>query len=113
MDTNVPTAWLGGSVHRNHDGREAGLSWALRAGDDLQAAQRPSRHLFALRADGVGNGAQGGGSDRDRSHRLEDDHWWLGARQGAVWGGPPARSEERRVGTESVSTCRSRWSPYH
>src|SRR3546814_2328838 len=24
-----------------------------------------------------------------------------------------ARSEERRVGTECVSTCRSRWSPYH
>src|SRR3546814_12400840 len=23
------------------------------------------------------------------------------------------RSEERRVGEESVSTCRSRWSPYH
>src|SRR3546814_12829894 len=23
------------------------------------------------------------------------------------------RSEERRVGTESVSTCRSRWAPYH
>src|SRR3546814_15317626 len=23
------------------------------------------------------------------------------------------RSEERRVGTECVSTCRSRWSPYH
>src|SRR3546814_18110738 len=23
------------------------------------------------------------------------------------------RSEERRVGNESVSTCRSRWSPYH
>src|SRR3546814_17124115 len=22
-------------------------------------------------------------------------------------------SEERRVGTECVSTCRSRWSPYH
>src|SRR3546814_4444012 len=28
--------------------------------------------------------------------------------------GPPAtRSEERRVGQECVSTCRSRWSPYH
>src|SRR3546814_16714391 len=26
-----------------------------------------------------------------------------------VWGG----SEERRVGKECVSTCRSRWSPYH
>src|SRR3546814_19760322 len=23
------------------------------------------------------------------------------------------RSEERRVGNEGVSTCRSRWSPYH
>src|SRR3546814_18227115 len=30
-------------------------------------------------------------------------------------GGPSAcrRSEERRVGKECVSTCRSRWSPYH
>src|SRR3546814_15295949 len=25
----------------------------------------------------------------------------------------PSRSEERRVGKESVSTCRYRWSPYH
>src|SRR3546814_9811955 len=32
-------------------------------------------------------------------------------------GGPagtaPLRSEERRVGKECVSKCRSRWSPYH
>src|SRR3546814_11622603 len=27
--------------------------------------------------------------------------------------GNPGRSEERRVGKECVSTCRSRWSPYH
>src|SRR3546814_17539686 len=26
---------------------------------------------------------------------------------------PAYRSEERRVGKECVSTCRSRWSPYH
>src|SRR3546814_18947900 len=26
---------------------------------------------------------------------------------------PEKRSEERRVGKECVSTCRSRWSPYH
>src|SRR3546814_14654932 len=26
---------------------------------------------------------------------------------------PPVRSEERRVGKECVSTCRSRWSPSH
>src|SRR3546814_19977546 len=30
-----------------------------------------------------------------------------------VLGGVPPRSEERRVGKECVSTCRSRWSPYH
>src|SRR3546814_11084973 len=26
---------------------------------------------------------------------------------------PALRSEERRVGKECVSTCKSRWSPYH
>src|SRR3546814_14472020 len=33
----------------------------------------------------------------------------------ALYGGDtfPVRSEERRVGKECVSTCRSRWSPYH
>src|SRR3546814_19315330 len=34
----------------------------------------------------------------------------------AIWGGSAVasfRSEERRVGKECVSTCRSRWSPYH
>src|SRR3546814_14606981 len=31
-----------------------------------------------------------------------------------LWGGWPFfRSEERRVGKECVSTCRSRWSPCH
>src|SRR3546814_6102716 len=38
--------------------------------------------------------------------------------QGHVFNLPPpacgrGRSEERRVGKECVSTCRSRWSPYH
>ena len=39
----------------------------------------------------------------------------------AAWGNSPirkfdkwrARSEERRVGKECASMCRSRWSPYH
>src|SRR3546814_2256427 len=40
-----------------------------------------------------------------------------GGFQAGLHGGPPlvaagCRSEERRVGKESVSTCRSRWSPY-
>src|SRR3546814_13654277 len=34
---------------------------------------------------------------------------WRGEDYGAWLG----RSEERRVGKECVSTCRSRWSPYH
>src|SRR3546814_2754487 len=29
------------------------------------------------------------------------------------WSSYIKRSEERRVGKECVSTCRSRWSPYH
>src|SRR3546814_11825097 len=29
------------------------------------------------------------------------------------WRRSEKRSEERRVGKECVSTCRSRWSPYH
>src|SRR3546814_14865700 len=31
----------------------------------------------------------------------------------ALFGGAQNRSEERRVGKECVSTCRSRWSPYN
>src|SRR3546814_1232722 len=31
----------------------------------------------------------------------------------AIIGDGTIRSEKRRVGTECVSTCRSRWSPYH
>src|SRR3546814_11266507 len=43
---------------------------------------------------------------------------WRGERLGALrMLGRPApyalRSDERRVGQECVSTCRSRWSPYH
>src|SRR3546814_14425209 len=54
-----------------------------------------------------------------RNHRVKAGHTLL-------WEGDDApvvanvlegvlklRSEERRVGKECVSTCRSRWSPYH
>src|SRR3546814_12912543 len=36
-----------------------------------------------------------------------------GSRGGAAVRRSGRRSEERRVGKECVSTCRSRWSPYH
>src|SRR3546814_16942518 len=37
--------------------------------------------------------------------------WMLGSSRHGRFG--LERSEERRVGKECVSTCRSRWSPYH
>src|SRR3546814_11554866 len=44
--------------------------------------------------------------------RWENLKWVLVALFGAVAGQAVVRSEERRVGKECVSTCRSRWSPY-
>src|SRR3546814_11561390 len=41
--------------------------------------------------------------------RLETSH----DRSAACGDRISPRSEERRVGKECVSTCRSRWSPYH
>src|SRR3546814_13683820 len=38
-------------------------------------------------------------------------HQWLADTQRSI--ALKERSEERRVGKECVSTCRSRWSPYH
>src|SRR3546814_6395502 len=44
----------------------------------------------------------------------DDEHTGIVAVEIARVGGVVhARSEERRVGKECVSTCRSRWSPYH
>src|SRR3546814_20869868 len=47
--------------------------------------------------------------DTDATLKLLHVEMW------AAWIGREAigRSEERRVGKECVSTCRSRWSPYH
>src|SRR3546814_13933314 len=69
------------------------------------------------------------GQDEQRLSRVMMDYWVAFARNGAP-AAPDApawqayseqqaymrfakRSEERRVGKECVSTCRSRWSPYH
>src|SRR3546814_3615679 len=43
-------------------------------------------------------------SDRNQNVRYSTFNWTPIA---------ASRSEERRVGKECVSTCRSRWSPYH
>src|SRR3546814_12364039 len=45
---------------------------------------------------------------------LERDDVVIVASVSCIYGiGAVERSEERRVGKECVSTCRSRWSPYH
>src|SRR3546814_14092390 len=49
--------------------------------------------------------------DDHRARRIPPRHV-AGAVQQLVERGI-GRSEERRVGKECVSTCRSRWSPYH
>src|SRR3546814_8751077 len=70
---------------------------------DLQIAERQEPALELSRSD-VRSGRQtGGGAD----HREPT----AGASLGNCDDGD--RSEERRVGQECVSTCRSRWSPYH
>src|SRR3546814_16433687 len=40
-------------------------------------------------------------------------HWERRSMCGITRPKPQSRSEERRVGKECVSTCRSRWSPHH
>src|SRR3546814_16981288 len=54
----------------------------------------------------------------DRRERLDYEELLAGQRDlrrkpASAWDVAQRRSEERRVGKECVSTCRSRWSPYH
>src|SRR3546814_18916616 len=69
----------------------------------IAGLQRRSVELQLL--DGIRDPAFAEAFPCDHSDRLDTQH------------GPhrhfDSRSEERRVGKECVSTCRSRWSPYH
>src|SRR3546814_11913841 len=65
------------------------------AGKGLGAA---AAHLRYIQRDGVTREGQPG-ELYSADHDTTDDKAF--------------RSEERRVGKECVSTCRSRWSPYH
>src|SRR3546814_18921076 len=53
-------------------------------------------------------------AEKERARTLVQDAAARVSRSGAdVMVRITRRSEERRVGKECVSTCRSRWSPYH
>src|SRR3546814_13863371 len=74
---------------------------ANRATDSLSRIQENARTAFELMARDV---REAGGNPCGRNLLVTS------VINGA---GAVGRSEERRVGKECVSTCRSRWSPYH
>src|SRR3546814_4226312 len=92
---NSALLWRGQAAewtHRFHESRQWPIMQALRA---LGATARPVQY-------------------RDEAVREIRDEL-LSCDAVLVWVNPLdiSRSEERRVGKECVSTCRSRWSPYH
>src|SRR3546814_11172210 len=76
----------------------------LRAGEGRACPAGPVRI-----GDRAGNAVGGGGRDQ----RAREQRSRIGAAAHRLVPTSDSRSEERRVGKESVSTCRSRWSPYH
>src|SRR3546814_20552773 len=74
----------------------AELQGEQRQQDRFARAGRPDNELMADITD------MGGQPERCGTRRLGIEQRRSGE-----------RSEERRVGKEGVSTCRSRWSPYH
>src|SRR3546814_16875701 len=69
--------------------------------DDMEQDLLPAVERALL----VGDGADGALAQLSREHAVD--------RRRAQHLITVLRSEERRVGKECVSTCRSRWSPYH
>src|SRR3546814_19221666 len=73
------------------------------AGDQTRPPDTHVIHFdgeYPCQADGIPiQGISNRSGDFDLGHGLRAKHKF--------------RSEERRVGKECVSTCRSRWSPYH
>src|SRR3546814_2876878 len=71
------------------------------------SARSALMRLFLHLVGGGAGQARGFGADR------RDDLGRLVRRDFEVGNDGDVRSEERRVGKEGVSTCRSRWPPYH
>src|SRR3546814_14178634 len=81
-----------------------------------RAALRRSAANRSRELDGDDGANEGDDPDQllRRDVLLEDDEAEeRGDDDGDLADGDDVRSEERRVGKECVSTCRSRWSPYH
>ena len=68
--------------------------------EPIYAAKAMGRYDILVTANGGGISGQAGAMR-------------LGLARALFKAEPPIRSEERRVGKECTSWCRSRWSPYH
>src|SRR3546814_12304586 len=75
---------------------------------DLRTLQDWSIRLILRTAPGVDDVMSWGGKEREYQIVLDPQAF---AKYGLTF--KEVRSEERRVGKECVSTCRSRWSRYH
>src|SRR3546814_16832071 len=77
---------------------------------DIARLRRQQRHLQRPLDHGLGRELHGTDKNRQAKFALGDQFAGLAVIDAV---GAVERSEERRVGTECVSTCRYRWSPYH
>src|SRR3546814_14986259 len=86
----------GAQVKAGASGEDRDLARGMGLGDDVARFGRPARGIMRLcGVDMAKEAVRHTVHLRVRRARRQD------------------RSEERRVGKECVSTCRSRWSPYH
>src|SRR3546814_16203183 len=86
--------------------------------DKLAEREEPGRQIQSARAlfDLWVDAAEDAYAKIALSHEFREVYGKLVDAQMRLRGGVQReveRSEERRVGKECVSTCRSRWSPYH
>src|SRR3546814_11588206 len=91
---------------------EEGTTMGRKAGDIAAVVLLANALLLAIA--GAAH-AQSTSADTERIDQLEAKVWAQDEQitQLRQMLGEQQRSEERRVGKECVSTCRSRWSPYH
>src|SRR3546814_8286219 len=86
---------------------------------DVRSSDLVAKHLLEDRSRKRQRGTRQKSNDESGQPRIEHcdalkfDRRRNGRKREPLQAGQISRSEERRVGTECVSKCRSRWSPYH
>src|SRR3546814_4087418 len=112
--------WGWPGLDENYDQRHVSHLYGAWPSDEIQPTRSPDLARAALLADrkrGPANSSAHGLCHRAlAAARLKDDYlvdWEIKQLLNQGYLTQTLRSEERRVGKESVSTGRSRWSPYH